>query len=68
MNEEQRKQENLDYENAKNWLRSNGTFEVFPFKNQPLVKIVFTKSGESTDMTGEDLVQLTLQMYNEVNI
>lgn len=68
MNEEQRKQEDLEYKNADKWLRLNGNFEVFPFKNQPLFKIVFTKGDTSTEMTGEDLVRLTLQMYNEIKI
>jgi len=68
MNEEQRKQEDLEYENVDKWLRLNGNFEVFPFKNQPLFKIVFTKDGSSTELIGEDLVRLTIQMFNDVNI
>jgi hypothetical protein len=66
MNEEQRKQEDSDYKNADNWLRLNGKFEVFPFKKQLLFKIVFTKDRTSTELIGEDLVRLTLQMFNEV--
>jgi len=66
MTEEQRKQEDLEYKNADKWLRLNGILEVFPFKNQPLFKIVFTKDSKSIELMGEDLVKLTLQMFNEV--
>lgn len=66
MTEEQRKQEDLEYKNADKWLRLNGNFEVFPLKNQPLFKIVFTKDSKSIELMDEDLVKLTLQMFNEV--
>jgi len=66
MNESERKLEHIEYKNADNWLRSNGRFEVFPFKNQARFKIVFTKDEASTELIGEDLVKLTLQLLNEV--
>jgi hypothetical protein len=66
MNEEQRKHEDSDYKSADNWLRLHGKFEVFPFKEKALFKVVFTDKNGTTEETGEDLVKLTIQIYNAV--
>lgn len=66
MNETERKQEQIDFENANNWLKANGKLEIFPFKDLAKFKIIFTKNESSTELIGEDLVRLTLQLYNEV--
>ena len=66
MNETERKQEQIDFENANNWLKANGKLEVFPFKDLAKFKIVFTKNESSTELIGEDLVRLTLQLHDEV--
>jgi hypothetical protein len=66
MNEAIRKQEQLQYDIANNWLKANGKLEIFLFKDLAKLKIVFTKNESSTELIGEDVVLLTLQLYNEV--
>jgi hypothetical protein len=66
MEEINRINENEQYDIAKQWLDNNGEFNVFPIKNETNFKIVFTKNETKTELIGEDLVRLTLQLYNEV--
>ncbi len=67
METHKRIQEQLQYEIAKKWLNENGKFEIFPFKEKALFKAVFTDKKGITEQNGEDLIRLTIQIYNEVN-
>lgn len=59
--------EQSQYEIAKKWLNENGKFEVFPFKEKALFEAVFTEENGITEENGEDLIRLTIQIYNAVN-
>jgi len=58
--------ENDQYEYAKKWLNENGEFKVFPIKDESNFKVAFKNNETKIVLIGEDLVQLTLQLYNEV--
>lgn len=66
MKNDDRLQEQQLYSNAKQWLEENGVFEVFPFKESSKFKAVFTKESNVTELIGEDLIRITIQIYNEV--
>ena len=66
MNIQESIQEQSQHEIAKKWLNENGKFEVFPFKGESNFKIVFKNNETKTELIGEDVVRLTLQLYNEV--
>lgn len=66
MKEINRINENEQYDYATQWLNDNGEFKVFPIKGETNFKIVFKKNETKTELIGEDLVRLTLQLYNEL--
>lgn len=66
MTEKERMQEQLEYNIANNWLKANGKLETFHLNDLAKLKIIFTKNESSTELIGEDLIRLTLQLYSEV--
>lgn len=67
MIEKKRKQEQEQYEIAKKWLEDNGEFKIITYKKTEKFKVIFSNKQSKTEQTGEDLLRLTIQIYNDVN-
>jgi len=61
------KAENELYEQAKKWMRENGTYLVINNHTNQTTTVSFQKNGEDSvdDMTGER-VEMTIRLYNYV--
>jgi hypothetical protein len=64
---EESKAENELYEQAKKWMRENGTYLVRNNHTNQTTTVSFQKNGEDSvdDMTGER-VEMTIKLYNYV--
>lgn len=57
--------ENEQYEIAKEWLTNNGVFKSYFIEARSVYKVEFTTDEETTVLEGQDLILLTIQLYNE---
>jgi uncharacterized secreted protein with C-terminal beta-propeller domain len=67
MTNEERIAQNQLYEQAKKWMRENGTYLVYNNLTDQTTTVTFQKNGEDTvdSMTGER-VDMTIRLYNYV--
>ena len=66
MSEKQRKEEQKQFDIAKKWLIENGNLKYSFINDCSEIKVVFSKDEDLIELTGTDLIKLTLHMYNEV--
>jgi hypothetical protein len=61
----EREEQNIEYEQAKKWLNSNGTFIAKTKPIDGLTTLTFQKTGESNieKVIGGDIVPLTISLY-----
>ena len=67
MTNEERIAQNQLFEQAKNWMRENGTYLVYNNLTDQTTTVTFQKRGEDVvdSMTGER-VDMTIRLYNYV--
>jgi hypothetical protein len=59
-------EEQLLFDNAKEWLTQNGVLKSFYSDSQLTFKVEFTRNNVVTTLEGEDLKKLTIELYNSV--
>ncbi len=67
MNEINRVSENEQLNIAKKWLNNNGVIKNSFLEASSVYKVEFTTDEETTVLEGQDLILLTIQLYNEIN-
>ena len=61
-------EEHIEFVRCDEWLRNNGTLRRFINAEERTVRIEFQSNNQEqkVEMTGEDVLRLTIQLYNEV--